>query len=581
MTDSNAEGLLDSVESQTTLSDEEGMATLRSLVLGPAEAQIAEVHARLADPNRQLEEVSHVLPAAIAIRSRRDSELTEALAPTVAAAVERSVRKDPKPLVDAIFPLMGPAIRKAIAAALSGMVQSFNYSLSHSLSFKGLRWRFESMRTGKPFGEVVLLHTLLYRVEQVFLIHKETGLLLHEVSAPGVTKQDPDMVSAMLTAIQDFVHDSFAAPRGDQLETLQVGELTVWVEQGPSAVLAAVIRGNAPQELRTIFQETLERIHLEFGDALGQFKGDAAPFAEAAPLLENCLQSQLDSTQRAAARKLTPFSVIVSILLVLLLVWGFFWLRERRRWNAAVERLRSEPGIVVTNAEKQGGSYVLNGLRDPLSHDPQLILQEFKIDPKTVASRWEPFYALSPEFLLARAKSYLNPPNTVELSMQDGVLQAEGFALHQWVVTARQAVRLLPGPVQFREDNLLDLNRIEDPLLLFQFDSSALVPGQEEKLKLLAADIGRLQAEAQRLHKNVVLEISGHTDGSGTEARNRTLSLERAQTIADTLRTMLPQLDNVNVKAVGSEERLYQEITEADRATNRNVTFKVIVSEAQ
>lgn len=579
MTDSNAEGLLDTVESETTLSDEEGMATLRSLVLGPAESQIAEVHARLADPKRQLEEVSRVLPAAIAVRTRRDSELTEALAPTVAAAVERSVRKDPKPLVDAIFPLMGPAIRKAIAAALSGMVQSFNYSLSHSFSFKGLRWRLESIRTGKPFGEVVLLHTLLYRVEQVFLIHKETGLLLQEVSAPGVTKQDPDMVSAMLTAIQDFVHDSFSAQRSDQLETLQVGELTVWVEQGPLAVLAAVIRGNAPQDLRTIFQETLERIHLQFGDALGEFKGDAAPFGEAAQLLENCLQSQHDSTQPSAARKLTPFTVIASILLVLLLVWGFFWLRERRRWNAAVERLRSEPGIVVTNAEKQGGTYLLNGLRDPLSRDPQLILQEFKIDPKSVVSRWEPFYALSPAFLLARAKSILNPPNTVELRMQDGALVAEGFALHEWVLAARQAVRLMPGPIQLREDELLDLNRIEDPLLLFEFDSSKLVPGQQEKLNLLATDIGRLQAEAQRQHKNVVLEISGHTDGSGTEARNRTLSEERAQTIADTLRTMLPEWDNLNVRAVGSRERLHQEITEADRAINRNVTFKVIASD--
>ncbi|HKZ03662.1 MAG TPA: OmpA family protein [Pyrinomonadaceae bacterium] len=578
MADSNGQGSLDNVESQTTLSDQQDMATLRTLVLGPAEAQIAEVHSRLANPTRQLEEVSHVLPAAIAVRSRRDSELTDALAPIVAAAVERSVRKDPQPLVEAIFPLMGPAIRKAIAAALSGIVQSFNQSLSYSLSARGLRWRLESLRTGKSFGEVVLLHTLLYRVEQVFLIHKETGLLLREVSAPGVAKQDPDMVSAMLTAIQDFVHDSFAGPRGDQLQTLQVGELTVCIEQGPFAVLAAVIRGTAPQDLRIIFQETLERIHLQFGDALIEFKGDAAPFSEAAPLLENCLQSQQHET-KAATRKLTPFSTIAGILLLLLLVWAFFWLRDTRRWNAALERLRSEPGIVVTNAEKQGGRYILNGLRDPLSRDPQLILQEYKVDPQTVSAKWEPFYALSPQFLLARAKSFLNAPDTVKLSMRDGVLEAEGFALHQWVVAARQAVRLLPGPIRFAEEKLLDLNRIEDPLLLFEFDRSVLVPGQEEKLKLLAADIARLQTEVQRLHKNVVLEISGHTDGSGTEARNRTLSQERAQAIADILRTMLPEWDNLTIRTVGSTERLREEITDEDRATNRNVTFKVIVSD--
>jgi OOP family OmpA-OmpF porin len=75
------------------------------------------------------------------------------------------------------------------------------------------------------------------------------------------------MVSGMLTAIQDFVHDSFASPDGEALEDLRVGDLAVWVERGPQAVLAAVIRGNAPQDLRTVFQEALERIHLQFGTA--------------------------------------------------------------------------------------------------------------------------------------------------------------------------------------------------------------------------------------------------------------------------------------------------------------------------
>ncbi len=86
------------------------------------------------------------------------------------------------------------------------------------------------------------------------------------------------MVSGMLTAIQDFVRDSFTTRQGEQLETLQVGELTVWIEQGPQAILAGVIRGNAPQQLREVFQETLERIHLQYGTALKEFSGDAAPF---------------------------------------------------------------------------------------------------------------------------------------------------------------------------------------------------------------------------------------------------------------------------------------------------------------
>jgi len=583
MMQSDAPVVVDQDLPDSSSTDEQSMAELRTLLLGPAEGQIAEVHERLTNPRRQLEEVSHVLPAAIAVRSREDDELTDALAPTVAAALERSVRKDPQPLADAIFPIMGPAIRKAIATALSGMVQSLNQSLTYSLSITGLKWRLEALRTGKSFAEVVMLHTLLFRVEQVFLIHKETGLLLHQASALGTQSQDADMVSAMLTAIQDFVHDSFTTPKGDDLETLKVGELTVLIERGPLAVLAGVIRGNAPQDLTGVFQETLERIHLQFGVALNEFKGDAAPFAATAPLLEDCLQAHYDSQQQpsTAGRKLTPFTVIVSILLLALLIWGFFWLRDKRRWDAYVEKLRNEPGIIVAETGKRDGKYFLSGLRDSLARDPQLVLRDSRIDPRTVVSHWEPFQALTPEFVLARARNLLTPPATVRLSLKDGVLEAEGFASHQWVTETRRSARFVPGLAGLRDDRLLDLNRIEDPLLMFVFDRSDLVPGQTERFNVLAADIQRLQAQAEALQKNMRLEISGHTDGSGTEARNTTLSQERAQAVASELEARLPKWTNLTIKAVGSKERIREEITEADRATNRSVTFRVIATEAQ
>ena len=68
------------------------MAELHSLLLGPAEAQLAEVHERLLNPNVNWKS-SRVLPHAIAVRSRQDDDLTSALAPTVSSALEYSVRK--------------------------------------------------------------------------------------------------------------------------------------------------------------------------------------------------------------------------------------------------------------------------------------------------------------------------------------------------------------------------------------------------------------------------------------------------------------------------------------------------------
>ncbi len=578
MTVSGAQGILDEDTSHVT-SDEGTVAELRSLLLGPAEAQLAEVHERLLNPQRQVEEVSRVLPDAIAVRSRQDDDLTTALAPTVSAALEYSVRKDPQPLADAIFPIMGPAIRKAIAAALSGMAQSFNQTLTHSMSARGLAWRWEALRTGRPFSEVVLLHTLLFRVEQIFLIHKETGLLLRQVSAANAAVQDADMVSGMLTAIQDFVRDSFTTRQGEELETLQVGELTVWIEQGPQAILAGVIRGNAPQQLREVFQETLEKIHLQYGAGLDKFSGDATPFAGTEVLLEDCIQSGYDVEQHGAnaGRKVSPLMVIVGIVLLALAVWGFFWLRDRRRWDAYVERLRAEPGIVVTNTGKQGGKHFVSGLRDPLSRDPATMIQDSGLDSKSVVERWQPFQALTPDFVLARAKKSLEPPPTVKLLLNDGLLEAEGFASHQWVLETRRVARLLPGVSQFREDKLFDLERIENPLLMFDLNQAQIRSDQQEKLKQLVAEIEHLRQLAGE--KKVRLEITGHTDGSGTETQNSTLSQGRAETVTTVLKANLPAWTNLTITTVGSKEKLREEVTETDRATNRSVTLKVIVTD--
>ena len=46
-------------------------------------------------------------------------------------------------------------------------------------------------------------------------------------------------MSGMLTAIRNFVHDSFGGQRERDLSSFQVGEFTVWIQQGTNALLAA------------------------------------------------------------------------------------------------------------------------------------------------------------------------------------------------------------------------------------------------------------------------------------------------------------------------------------------------------
>lgn len=291
---------------KTPYRTESDLSTLRYLLLSPEQAEITQLKERLDNNELRADEVSRVLAEAIIIRASRDEKLAQALLPTIEQVIRESVRKDPKFLADAIFPVIGPAIRKAIAESIRSMVQSLNETLTYALSWQGLKWRLESIRTGKPFAEIVLLHTLIFRVEQVFLIHRKTGLLLQHVDAalPGV--KDADMVSGMLTAIQDFVQDSFGVEEKQVLQSLNVGEFTIWIEYGSEILVAAAIRGNPPIEYRIELEKAVGKIEFEQSEVLRTFDGDTAPFSTSRYHLNNCLVQVRGNVKKEAAISKPP-----------------------------------------------------------------------------------------------------------------------------------------------------------------------------------------------------------------------------------------------------------------------------------
>lgn len=556
---------------------------LRRLLIEPEQQKLQYLENRINTPSPvPANEISEVLPDAVAIRTKQDNALVHSMQPVVEEDIRLSVKRNPQVLADALFPVIGPAIRKAIAEALSAMIQSLNQTLEHSFSAQGIKWRLEAMRTGKPYGEVVLLHTLVYKVEQVFLIHKETGLLLQHVVAGSTIVQDADMVSGMLTAIQDFVHDSFTSTEQSALDTLHVGDLTVWVEQGPRAVLAGVIRGTPPQEARQVFQSAIESIHFDMGEELEIFEGNAAPFVKCRPRLEECLLIQY-SQPLQAKKKITPFQILVGALCLILLVLGFFYVRHYLRWQNYLERLRNEPGIVVTSEERGWFKDSIEGLRDPLAKDPVKLLSDSKLDASKVISDWRPYISVEPLLVITRAKNLLNAPSSVDFTFADGVLKAKGNASPQWVEQAQRLAQLVPGVTKFDASGLGPTeierlkNKIEDVVIRFEPDTEKLLANQEDTLDDLVSDVEKLATLATSEGKTIQLEITGHTDNRGTDETNQQLSQKRAEEVRKAIAKLSPQL-TLKTIAAGNKQPLKAELSAQDMEINRSVTIKVIIN---
>ena len=417
---------------------------LRALLLAPEQEKIEQLDQRVTNADIPADRLSKVLPEAIRLNIQRDAGLARALAPLLADSIMVAIRQDARAFADALFPILGPAIRQSIRAAFQQMIQSLNTTLEHSLSLHGLKWRWEAWRTGKPFAEVALLHSLKYRVEQVFLIHRDTGVLLQHATIDGTDGRDGDLVSAMLTAIQDFVRDSFSLDGDQELDSIQTGEFTIWLEKGPSAVLAVAVRGNKPEHLHERLGRALEDIHREYSNVLKNFDGDTAAFADTLPLLNDCLFAEYTSDEKVSR----PSPLLWFFLLAIvagLAGWAYAGHVEQRRLQDFTDSLDARPGIVVTAVRKSGEGHVIQGLRDPLAIQPEELASRHEIDAGSIEYRFAPYQALDAEIVLKRAERMLKPPSGVELRLEGNTLVLRGSAPVEWLHRADQLSPFIPG----------------------------------------------------------------------------------------------------------------------------------------
>ena len=510
---------------------------LRNLILQPLQTDVDQILARLEDSHHQAMELSYILPEAIRMRCSRDKKLARALAPMLAEAIQSSVKKNKRLLAEAIFPVIGPAVRRSVFNTLQSMIQSFNQLLDQSFSVRGIKWRLEALRTGKSFAEVVMLHTLIYQVEQVFLLHRPTGLLLQHVSAKTVTAQDPDLVSGMLTAIQDFVNDSFGSGNGGALESLRVGDRSIFVEGRTHVILAAVVRGEPPLELKTMLQDVADDIQILHKDALEAFSGDAEAFDPLKPLLVDCLKQK----SKASAKKISPLFWILLLILVGLLGGFLYQLWHRNHnWQSYLEHLSGVPGIVLTSSERTFGHYSVSGLRDPLTIDPDELARTYSLPADRLRSEWELYHSIQPSMLSRRLEQLLQPPDTVRFNLEKSTLIVSGTAGREWIENLHRTAKMLPGITSIRTDGLVDsdqqkfdalITHIERQSIHFESGRFDLNPGAEMFLEKISEEIKQLLQLQYPLRRNVFIDLVGHADPVGVEKLNLELSRERAEQV--------------------------------------------------
>ncbi|MEM7678747.1 MAG: hypothetical protein AAF449_22425 [Myxococcota bacterium] len=460
-----------------------------------------------------------------------------------------AINQNREAVAEVIFPIIGPAIRRAIHQALQQMIDNADRLLNNSLSLRRIRWRIEAARTGRSFAEVALTHSLIYEVEQVFLIHRETGLLLHHVSADRIVAQAPEVVSGMLTGIRAFVTDSFGGDDNDGVRRLEVGERTVWVEQKGRAVIAAVVRGTGPTELGWALQNTLEKIVAAHSHDLRTFTGNTAVFDTTKPYLQACLQSAQRTEQR---KPWAAYALVAALILCFVVVAARHW-----QWRVdaarAVAVLQTEPGYRILQHRTGWNQLHLAGAMDPLARSLDAVLADTAIEPSAVVAVW--VASEDPRLALPRAVALLEPPKEVTFHLRHATLVITGTASASWCQGLSRLARTISGiqkvdlhRLQVRKERTLSSALEQLQTLRIRFNTEEAIPD--------ASEIDRLKSALLAVDAAVVaplrIRVEGRADPSGSPTFNQRISRLRAETVAQALSELPLQYVQLSAHGMGA-----------------------------
>jgi len=112
----------------------------------------------------------------------------------------------------------------------------------------------------------------MFSIDDLFLIGKDGRLLMHNTRRMRADR-DPDILSAMLTAILSFMRDSDPEGNGE-LRRFQIGDKTTILERGVHAYLAAVYSGRVPRWAGKDLRRFMANLESRFGESFARWTGD-------------------------------------------------------------------------------------------------------------------------------------------------------------------------------------------------------------------------------------------------------------------------------------------------------------------
>ncbi|MFV0591295.1 MAG: OmpA family protein [Draconibacterium sp.] len=558
------------------------LTELREILVRLDEDQLLYLKSLLTNEDLLVNEVAKILPQSLFQSINKSDQIQTELIPVIESVIFETIENKPEQISEVLAPFMGKTIRNAIQYELNKLFQSLNNIVDQTLTLRGLKWRYISLVTGKPYSEIAMLKTFGYQIKHVILIHNETGLLLQEVNKTKLLK-DPDLVSSMLTAIKNFVEESISGKLDQNLNSIKVGENQIWIETQSKISLACVIEGYPPESYRDLMIETLETLQKKFSTPITYFSGDSSVFGACSPYLQKCLNYAEEKKSLLEPKKIS-FSKF--FLFILLTVFLFFYIRfgiSQFRYHKFIRTLSHTEGIFVTNKSIDWGNIYIKGIRKFNSPTPVSIAIKHNIDTTKLKMNWELIEFTDESILEKNLVSGLVLPNSFSATIKHQKIVLRGSISDSAYSQLINRIETDFSNFDVEKENLnivptSKLNSliysIEEKQVYFHFSSDSLTESSKAQLLLLTSQIPELDSLCKIFCKDYKIEVIGHSDNSGSEVFNRAISAKRALKVQEMLLTSGVNENNIFVKNMGTTSTQKENIPASKK---RRVNLKIVV----
>lgn len=467
-------------------------------------------------------------------------KISSQLAPLIGNAIREQIKSQKDDVVDALYPVIGSMISRYVSKSFEDMLNNINRQIQNGLSLNTLKRKIKAKLQGISETELLLKESATTNIRALFLIHKETGIVLCEAQNPQKPITESDMIASMLTAIKSFINDWIEKNEANyEIGEIEYGGSKILIETSGYSYLAVIIDGATTTSTYNEIRTTMENIVASHGEDIRKFDGDLSKFANVEIYKKIAFLLSKPSHENEQQVKKSPLLYLIPIFIIALISWAFYKELKETALNKKVATLlyktpqltsyrintTVDDGVVTLIGQvpfeyhKQLASEIVSHVEDIKSIKNNLIVLPTLDDPMQISSNisyllkgFNSFDGINVTY------SYAYPSLTLLGSVWNAKRKDEIVSILKNIKGVKTII-----------DNI----KIEPPYInesiYFNEGSAKISPKYNAKLLKLITLLTQLDS-------NFVLQIDGYSDEHGSKEVKEYIANLRAQSVANYLK---------------------------------------------